>query len=171
MDFYLNNDLLGPLMEDELDLIVDCRPHNRPDLEYISMLREAYTVVASKYYIEKKEIESVTDLEHCNLISMDKDMIWCQNFINALPKDIPLRLKQVIQIDHIRGIIEACMASIGVGFVPSYTVDKALSSKQLIALFPEIDVFKDQIGIYYKKRVASRPSIGELAGHLQQIKF
>ncbi|WDP91621.1 MAG: LysR family transcriptional regulator [Desulfobacter sp.] len=171
VDFTLSHRLLSPLLEDELDLIIDCRPHNRPGLVQIPLLREDYVVVASPAYIAAHGIDSVGDLEHCNLISLDKEMGWWQNFIQALPPEPPVRFGRVTRINHIRGIIEACLASVGVGFVPRYAVAADLETGRLVPLFPHVDVLRDQIGIYYKKRVAARPSVAALTGHLQEIRF
>ena len=171
IDFTLSHSLLAPLLEDDLDLIIDCRPHNRPDLTHLPLLREEYVVVASKEYVETNNIVSVADLEHCNLLSLDKQMVWWQNFISALPRQSPFLFRRVTQINHIRGIIEACLVSVGVGFVPRYTVIKDLEQGRLVSLFSHVDVLRDQIGIYFKQRVAARPSMAALTGHLQSISF
>lgn len=171
VDFTLNHDLIEPLMEDELDIIIDCRPHKRPGLIHYPLLREDYVVVASKAYAKAHEIETVQDLEHCNVISLDKEMGWWQNFIHALPPETQVRFRRVMQINHIRGIIEACLASMGVGFVPQYAVAKELKAGRLVSLFAHVDVLRDQIGIYCKQQMAARPSISALIGHLQGIRF
>ena len=171
VDFTLSHNLIGPLLADELDLIIDCRPHNRPGLVHVPLLREEYAVVASTAYIEEKGIAEVADLERCNVISLDKEMGWWQNFVQALPGNTPVRFRRVTKINHIRGIIEACLASVGVGFVPRYTVADDLAAGRLTALFPHVDVLKDEIGIYHKRRTGARPSMAALTGHLKRIRF
>ena len=171
VDFTFSHNLLDPLLDDDLDLIVDCRPHNRPGLTHIPLLREEYVVIASKDYVEDNGIESVADLGHCNVLSLDKEMVWWQNFIQALPPESPVRFRRITRINHIRGIIEACLASVGVGFVPGYTVAADLEAGRLVPLFSHVDVLKDQIGIYFKQRCSDRPSIESLSGHLKQLTF
>ena len=171
VDFTLSHELLTPLMDDDLDLIIDCRPHNRQGLTHIPLLREDYVAVAAKDYIKKHGVQSVADLEHCNVISLDKEITWWQNFINALPQDHRVRFKKVTRINHIRGIIEACLASMGVGFVPRYSVAKEFEAGTLVALFPQLDIPTDQIGLFFKPRMESRASMAGLIRHLKEIHF
>lgn len=171
IDYTLSHELLQPLLDDELDIIIDCRPHNRPELIHIPLLREAYAVVASAQYIRNIKIEKIEDLENCNVLSLDKEMVWWQNFINALPSSQKIRFKKITKINHIRGIIEACLASAGIGFVPRYAVEKYLAKGSLSLLFSNVDVLNDQISVYLKSRCASRPSMEALISHLRQLRF
>lgn len=171
IDFTLSHNLLQPLLDDELDLIIDCKPHNRSELIHFPLLREEYVVVATEGYIRKNRLETVEDLERCIVLSLDKGMVWWRNFINALPSDRKIRFNRIMKINHIRGIIEACLASVGVGFVPRYAVGKYLEQGSLVPLFFDVDVLNDQISVYLKPRCASRPSMKALIGHLQHLRF
>lgn len=171
IDFTLSHNLLRPLMDDELDMIIDCKPHNRPELRTIPLLREEYAVVASPGYVRQQAIDSVTDLERCTIFSMDKEMAWWGKFMTALPEDVVVRFSRVTGINHIRGIVEACLASAGVGFVPRYAVMKHLAAGRLVSLFNEMDILADQISLYMKERVAIRPASAILVRRLRSLRF
>jgi|UPI000420F81B DNA-binding transcriptional LysR family regulator len=171
IDFTLSHNLIQPLLDDELDIIIDCKPHNRPELRVIPLLREEYAVIATRAYAEKQRISEVADLGRCNILSMDKDMDWWANFISALPDTLPIRITRITQINHIRGIIEACLASAGVGFVPRYTVMKHLKTGRLIPLFKEFEIRADQISLYMKERMAVRPAAAVLTEKLRHLSF
>ncbi len=171
IDYTLSHSLLRPLLDDTLDIIVDCKPHNRPGLICIPLLQEEYVVIATDAYIAEQKIKTVEDLERCNLLSLDKEMTWWQNFVNALPREQQILFGRITKINHIRGIIEACLASSGVGFVPRYTVLEYLEKGTLTPLFSNLDVLADQICVYLKPKSELRPSMKALICHLQQLRF
>ncbi|MEH0022555.1 MAG: LysR family transcriptional regulator [Desulfobacter sp.] len=171
IDFTLSHHLLRGLLDDELDIIVDCSPHNRPELVSVPLLREEYAVIASKDYIRRYRIKDVADLERCRALSLDKEMAWWRNFVNALPANAQVRFGRIMKINHIRGIIKACLASAGVGFVPRYAVLDHLETGRLVSLFDDIGVLADQICIYMKQRAAGRPSMEALVSRLQHLRF
>jgi DNA-binding transcriptional LysR family regulator len=82
---------------------------------------------------------------------MDKDLDWWRNFIRAVPSDKQDCLKQVMQINHIRGIINGAISSLGIGFVPRYTVMEELNQKILMDPFPHITPAADDFHIFIKK--------------------
>jgi len=57
----------------------------------------------------------------------------------------------VIQINHIRGLINGAISGLGIGFVPKYTVMRELEKKILIDPFPQIKPAADDFNIYIKK--------------------
>lgn len=154
VDFRLSHELLLPLLDDELDMIIDCQPHLNSELKTIKLFREEYAVIASADYLAEHPVNEISDLSRCNILSVDKELLWWSNFINVLPIDEGITFNKVTEINHIRGIINAALCSIGVGFVPKYTVLKELENATLIELFPELDILKDQINIYIKKNNA-----------------
>lgn len=171
VDFILNANLLGLLLMDELDIIVDCVPHIHEDLVCVPLFREEYAVIASSQYIAEKKIHQIKDLKHCNLLSFDKDLLWWKNFINVLPKKEEFRYHRVTQISNVRGIIHAAQESLGVGFVPRYTILKELEKGLLVELFPQTEVLNDHINIYLKERNFDKKPFKELITHIKSIQL
>ncbi|MBF0241852.1 MAG: LysR family transcriptional regulator [Desulfamplus sp.] len=152
IDFRLSHNLFQPLLDDELDMIVDCRPHAHPEIKSIHLFREEYSVIATPEYVKQNKINRLEDLGHCNIISMDSELIWWSNFINVIPVSKQSIFNRVTEINHVRGIIIATLCSIGVGFVPKYTVLRELEQGSLVELFPELDILNDNINIFIKHR-------------------
>ncbi len=171
VDFILNPNLLGLLLMDELDIIVDCIPHIHEDLVCVPLFREEYAVIASSQYITEKKIHQIKDLQHCNLLSFDKDLVWWKNFINALPKKEEFSYHRITQISNVRGIIHAAQESLGVGFVPRYTILKELEKGLLVELFPQTEVLNDHINIYLKERNFDKKPFKELISHIKSIQL
>ena len=155
IDFRLSHELFRPLLDDELDLIIDCKPHAHRDVKTIPLFREEYAVVASSEYLRAHKIRCARDLARCNILSMDKSLEWWSNFINVLSPRDKVVFDRVTVINHVRGIITASLCSLGVGFVPRYTVLKELEQGSLTLLFPELDILNDHINIYIKHRNAT----------------
>ncbi|MDT8378716.1 MAG: LysR family transcriptional regulator [Desulfotignum sp.] len=171
VDFFLDPHLLEPLLSDDLDIIVDCISHVHESLVCVPLMREEYGVIASPSYVADRRIQTISDLSRCRLLSFDKDLLWWKNFINALAGQADFGCESVIRISSVRGIINAALASMGVGFVPRYTVLKELESGQLLELFPETEVLNDQINIYMKKRNFEKPPFPELIRHIQSLRL
>lgn len=171
IDFRLSHNLVKPLLNDELDLIIDCKPHAHPELKAIHLLREEYAVIASPEYIRQNHIKCVGDLERCNILSLDKELIWWSNFINALSPEEQIVFNKITEINHVRGIIVATLCSIGIGFVPRYTILKELEQERLVALFPDLDILNDHINIYIKHRNASLKKFCALIDYIRGFKL
>jgi DNA-binding transcriptional LysR family regulator len=171
VDFFLDPYLLEPLLSDDLDIIVDCISHVHESLVCVPLMREEYGVIASPSYVADRRIQTISDLSGCSLLSFDKDLLWWKNFINALAGQADFGCESVIRISSVRGIINAALASMGVGFVPRYTVLKELESGQLLELFPETEVLNDQINIYLKKRNFEKPPFPDLIRHIQSLRL
>ena len=137
----LHNEIMPYLLKDDVDLIIDCKLHLHEDLHSIPLFREEYVVICTPKYRHEKKIQVPLDLERCNLISLDIKANWWHRFYSALSDQKRPKLKNIIQINHIRGIINGTLASTGVGLVPKYTVFNELRRKKLIQLFPEIKLF------------------------------
>ncbi|MEH0018266.1 MAG: LysR family transcriptional regulator [Desulfobacter sp.] len=169
IDFFLDASLLEPLLADDLDIIIDCVPHVHEDLVAVPLLREEYAVIATQQYIESRNIQSVRDLNRCTLLSFDKELAWWKNFINALTEEAGFGFRQITRISNVRGIINAALESMGVGFVPRYTVLKELEHQTLVELFPEIGVRNDQINIYLKRRNFEKQAFKDLIAHIKSL--
>ena len=171
VDFHLSHELLPKLLADELDLIIDCRPHTHPALTVIPLFREAYVVVAAADYIAKHRIRDIGDLCRCNILSLDKQLTWWDNFTNALPMEQQGILRRVTEINHVRGIINAAQDAVGVGFVPRYTVLKELEEGSLVELFPGLGILNDQISIYIKRARAGEGKHLALIEHIKGMRL
>jgi len=171
IDFRLSHNLIEPLLNDEMDMIIDCRPHSRPELEIIPLFREEYVVIASAQYIRENQVHEPTDLARCNILSMDKELVWWHNFISVLPPARRNIFYRVTEINHIRGIINAAHASLGVGFVPRYTVLKDLEEGRLVELFPDLDLLNDDINIYLKRDRRELPKCVALIEYIKGFRL
>ena len=166
IDYTINNDLLDLLLDDQLDLIIDCNPHNQRELKKIKLFREEYVVIVSPDYAKKQDIQLLSALKHCNILSIDKELTWWHNFVYALPTNQSIIFEKVTKIDHIRGIINAAVASLGVGFVPKYSVMNELASNQLIILFPEINTLEDTFNIYLKRKNLEKSNLKAIVSYV-----
>jgi DNA-binding transcriptional LysR family regulator len=151
LDFLFSHHLETPLVEDEVDLIIDCKEHLLPNLAKIYLFQEQYITIASPAFVRKHKIRWVEDLERINILSNDKHLEWWQNFMTAIPEEKRGCLKNVIQINHIRGIINGAISGLGIGFVPKYTVLRELAENVLIDPFPHIKPGADHFNIFIKR--------------------
>jgi DNA-binding transcriptional LysR family regulator len=151
IDFLFSHHLLEPLLQDAVDLIIDCEPHIAESLEKIYLFQEQYVTIAAPSFIQKKQISCLDDLAQVRILSMDKDLAWWRNFISAIPSQKRDCLKQVMQINHIRGIINGAISGLGIGFVPRYTVMRELENHLLMDPFPHITPAADDFHIFIKK--------------------
>ncbi len=151
LDFYFSPFLEEPLLRDEVDLAIDCEDHKDPDLEKIFLFREQFITIASPEFVNTNQIRSIDDLERVSILSNDKELNWWSNFIQAIPEEKRRCLKTVVQINHVRGIINAAILGLGIGFVPEYTVIRELAENTLIDPFPRIKPPADQFQIFIKK--------------------
>ncbi len=155
IDFYFSSFLKEPLARDEVDLVIDCDEHQLIGLEKIYLFREQYVTIASPQFIKENVIQSIDDLERVNILSNDKQLVWWNNFITAIPEEKRHCLKTVVQINHVRGIINGAIAGLGIGFVPRYTVLRELKENILIDPFPGIKPNADHFQIFIKKEKLS----------------
>jgi DNA-binding transcriptional LysR family regulator len=85
VNFLFSHFLKEPLMRDEVDLAVDCKPHDHPEVERIFLFRERYAAVASPEYTRRFNIEKIKDLEQVRILSLDEKAAWWNNFLLAFP--------------------------------------------------------------------------------------
>ena len=151
IDFLFSHHLLEPLLQDTVDLIIDCKSHMRENLKKIHLFQEQYVTIAAPEFIQKNQITCLDDLARVRILSMDKDLSWWRNFISAIPSEKQGCLKQAMQINHIRGIINGAISGLGIGFVPKYTVMEELKKNILMDPFPRITPAADDFHIFIKK--------------------
>ncbi|MCG8618259.1 MAG: LysR family transcriptional regulator [Desulfobacterales bacterium] len=170
LDFFFSHHLEKPLARDEVDLIVDCLPHTLPNLETFYLFQEQYVTIASPAFLKEHRIKTLEDLAGTNILSSDKQLAWWRNFITAIPEDKQACLKQVVQINHIRGIINGAIAGLGIGFVPKYTVIRELNEKVLVDPFPGIQPGADHFNIFIKKEKLAFEKNKALIKYLTRLK-
>jgi DNA-binding transcriptional LysR family regulator len=172
IDFRFTNDPLPALMNDELDIIVDCKKHALPGLERTDLFREQYVVVAAPAFLRGKAITVPKQLEGQTIISLDKNASWWGRFVHAVPRSERPAFKResVIEIDHIRGIINAAAGAIGIALLPKYSIITELRRRMLVNLFPDISVREDQFSIYQKKKKAHLDANRRLVDYLKRLR-
>ena len=170
LDFYFSHHLETPLVRDEVDLIIDCFPHTLPNLTRIYLFQEQYVTIASPEFIRTHDIRNLADLARINILSNDKQLSWWRNFITAIPRDKQSCLRNVVQINHIRGIINGAVSGLGIGFVPKYTVIKELDEKILVDPFPDIKPNADHFNIFIKKEKLEFEKNMALVEYLTRLK-
>jgi DNA-binding transcriptional LysR family regulator len=152
VDFLFSHNLYQPFIRDEVDFIIDCKDHDFPEAEKIFLFKEQYVIVASHAYIKQNNIKDIADLRNVKILSMDKSANWWNNFLAVLldqEKDI---LKNIMQINNVRGIVNGAINGLGVGFVPKYTVISELKEKILVDPFPCKQPATDDFNIFIKPK-------------------
>jgi len=170
VDFQFRHELLAPLMRDDLDVIIDCGDHKAEGLEKLPLFREEYVVIASPEFLSEHRIKAPADLSVCKVLSMDKGGRWWGNLMNALPQSARPELKNITEMNHIRGIITAATEGIGAGFVPKYCVLKELKARTLVNVFPGLKLLEDNFYIYQKTWKAGLERHRRLAAYLKNLK-
>jgi DNA-binding transcriptional LysR family regulator len=157
LDFQFTNDLNGPLLRDEIDLALDCRPHAHPAVHRTELFREKYIVVAAKEFLARHAVRTPLDLQHTPVLSLDREGFWWRNLLSALPTARRPILGRIVVVDHIRGMINATLAGYGVSLLPKYSLLPELSRGALTVLFPRLKLLEDTFCIYQKVARLSRP--------------
>ncbi len=170
IDFQFKHELLRPLLNDELDIIIDCDDHKADGIEKRPLFREEYAVIASGEFIRKHGLKTPAALAACNILSLDKGGLWWGNFLNSLPRNGRPEFKKITEINHVRGIINAAIESLGAGFVPKYCVLKELKAGTLKNVFPRLELLEDHFSLYQKTRRAGLERHRRLADYLANIK-
>lgn len=169
IDFHFAHDLLEPLLRDEIDLAIDCKPHHHPEVLSTSLFREKYVVVASPKFLAARPVRVPMDLERIPVLSIDKDAVWWSNMVRALPSNRRPVFRHIVEINHIRGMIHAAIDGYGIGLFPKYAVLKELSGGTLRSLFPNLQLLEDRFCIYQKRSKADRHKNRLITEHLESI--
>jgi DNA-binding transcriptional LysR family regulator len=156
VDFRFLPELKQPLLRDEIDLAVDCEPHPHPSVQATGLFREKYVVVASPQFLARRGVRSPLDLGRVPLLSLDKEGIWWDHLLRALPAQRRPAPTRVVEVNQIRGMVHAAIEGYGVALVPKYTVLGELESGALALLFPRLRLREDWFSIYQKRSKAGR---------------
>lgn len=169
VDFTLRPDLLEPLLRDEVDLIIDCVEHPLPALKQFPLFRETYVVACAPALRKALRLRSPLDLDAAPVLSLDKAGAWWNRFLAAVPEHEQPHLGRIIAVDHIRAMIHASVAGMGVLLAPRYAVLEELRRRELVALFPAIRPAEDRFALYLKKARAGQEKLRHLTRYLQSL--
>jgi len=170
VDFLFHHELLPLLLNDELNIIVDCADYTDPQLDKHLLFQEKFVVVGAPGYVREKKIRRPKDLESCSVLSFDKSGAWWNRFVLAVPEGERPELDSLIEINHIRGMINAAKEGMGIGLVPRYCVSAEVVRRELMDVFPEIALLEDHFFIYQKKKRADLEKHRILVDYLLSIK-
>ncbi len=150
-------DDLGPLLaRDEVDLAVDCAPHTHPSVTATRLFREKYAIVASPAFLASHPLRKPMDLERVPVISFDASGIWWTHALRSVPGRRRPVLRQIIEMNQVRGMVHAALEGYGVALLPKYTVRGKVARGDLVALFPGLRLVEDWFCVYQKRRAAGR---------------
>ena len=169
IDFTLSHDLLAPLLRDDLDLVIDCREHFLPELDKLPLFRETYLVAGSPAFRAERGIQDARDLGPCPILSLDKAGAWWHRLLLALPEGERPAFTRIIQVDHLRGMINAAAGGLGAVLAPTYSVLGELERGDLAPLLPAIRPVEDRFSIYQKRAKASLRRHRLLTDYLQGL--
>lgn len=169
VDFTLRPDLLEPLLRDEVDLIIDCLEHPLPSLKKTPLFRETYVVACAPTFRKARRLRHPADLSPVPILSLDKAGTWWNRFLVSVPDHEQPQLDRILAVDHIRAMIHAAVAGMGVLLVPRYSVLEELRRGDLVALFPAIRPAEDRFSIYQKKVRAGQEKLQLLTRYLQSL--
>lgn len=169
IDFTLSQDLLAPLLRDDLDLVIDCLDHPLPTLKKVPLFRETYVVACAPAFRKAHRLRQPADLARGPVLSLDKAGAWWNRFLVAVPDPARPRLDRIIAVNHIRAMIHAATKGMGALLVPRYSVLEELARGDLVALFPAIRPTEDHFSIYQKKVKAGQEKRKLLTRYLQSL--
>lgn len=169
LHFHFHNELAGPLMSREVDLVVDCQEHLHPHLEVIALFRERYNVVATPELIQKHALVFPQDLARVELLSLDPRGEWWERFLSVLPREQRPLIANWRTFTHLRGMIQAACEGIGVALVPRYAITPELAIGRLAVLFANILIPDDHFRVYQFTTLARRPKNLLLTQYLKML--
>jgi DNA-binding transcriptional LysR family regulator len=169
VDFRFLPDLVQPLLHDEIDLAVDCRGHTHPSVHATGLFREKYVVVAAPGFLGQRPLRRPIDLARVPVLSLDKEGAWWQHMLRALPGRHRPVFAQIIEINQIRGMVQAAIHGYGVALVPKYTVLGELDRGVLVVLFPRLRLREDLFSVYQKRSKVGREQNRLLTDYLVRL--
>jgi DNA-binding transcriptional LysR family regulator len=156
LHFAFRDDLEFALLNDEVDVAVDCAPHTHPSLTAIRLFREKYLIVASPAFLRAHPVRRPLDLGRVPVISIDRDGGWWANALRSVPGRQRPVLRHVIEVDQVRGMVHAALEGYGVALLPKYTAIGKVARGELTALFPALRLLEDWFCVYQKRTNALR---------------
>jgi len=155
-DFRFRDDLASALLRDEIDLAIDCAPHAHPSIDATRLFREKYLIVASPAFLSAHPVRRVIDLERVPVLSLDKGGAWWANALRSMAGGGRPILREVIEVNQVRGLVHAALEGYGVALLPKYTVLGKVARGDLRVLFPRLRLLEDWFCVYQKRTRADR---------------
>jgi DNA-binding transcriptional LysR family regulator len=156
VNFCFRDELAPLLARDEIDLAVDCAPHAHPSVTSTRLFREKYSIVASPAFLASHVVRHPMDLERVPVVSVDREGAWWTHALRSLPGRRRPVLRQVIEVNQVRGMVHAALEGYGVALLPKYTVRGKVERGDLVALFPRLRLLEDWFCVYQKRSAAAR---------------
>jgi LysR family transcriptional regulator, glycine cleavage system transcriptional activator len=169
VDFRLRDDLVQPLLADEIDLAVDCRAHVHASVQATRLFREKYLMVASPVFLAAHPVRRPIDLERVPVLSLDRDGVWWTNALRSIPGRARPMLREVIAVNQVRGMVHAALEGYGVALLPKYTVLGKVARGDLQVLFPRLRLLEDWFCLYQKRTAAGREKNRVLTDYLLRL--
>jgi DNA-binding transcriptional LysR family regulator len=126
-------------------------------------------VAGSEEFRTTRAIAKPMDLGSCPVLSLDKTGTWWHRFLMALPEPERPDFSRIIEVNHIRAMINAARAGMGALLVPTYSVLEELERGDLVPLLPAIRPVEDWFYIYLKRTKAPIRRHRMLAEFLQSL--
>lgn len=167
--FRFRDDLAPLLLRDEIDLAVDCAPHTHKSVTGTRLFREKYQVVASPAFVSAHPVNGPMDLENVPVLSVDREGGWWTNALRSVPGRRRPVLRQIIEVNQVRGMVHAALEGYGVALLPKYTVLGKVARGDLVALFPGLRLVEDWFCVYQKRTWATREKNRALTDFLLQL--
>ena len=150
------DDLESLLLADEIDVAVDCASHTHPSLTVTRLFREKYLIVASPEFLGAHRVRQPLDLERVPVISCDREGAWWANALKSIPGRHRPVLRQIIEIDQVRGMVHAALEGYGVALLPKYTAIGKVVRRELTTLFPRLRLLEDWFSVSQKRTSVMR---------------
>ena len=115
-----------------------------PDVNYQKLMVETVVPVASPKLAATVDIKKIADIFKLPLLHLDTRPNAWEKWAQALGEE--QRSPVGMLLDQFASMIQASLHGMGAALVPTYLVERDLSEKRLIALWPNQDV---SIGSYY----------------------
>jgi DNA-binding transcriptional LysR family regulator len=157
LNFRFDDTLEPLLLGDQVDVAVDCATHTHPSLTVTRLFREKYLIVASPAFLRAHPVRQPRDLEQVPAISMDRDGDWWANALRSMPGRQRPVLRQVLEVNQVRGMVHAALEGYGVALLPKYTAIGKVARHELTTLFPTLRLLEDWFCVYQKRTSAMRP--------------
>lgn len=168
-EFYFGDDLLKALLNDEVDVIIDCEAHLKPELTRLTLFREKYILISSPKVFKKCGFKKIEDLEKCHWLTIDKSGQWWQRLLKRVPPGTQLSPRKMIPVNHLRGCINLVISGVGIGLVPAYCVQTELRQKRLKVLLPEFQISEDRFFLYFKSFKKNNLKIQAFTNFMQDL--
>ena len=93
-------------------------------------------VCSKDYFSEQQKVENPAELSHWQWIKLSMLPNY-RRLIHNNKKEITINFNHQISVDSVEAMTQFCLLGCGLATPPNYLVNEAISSKELIVLFPQ----------------------------------